>query len=1206
MVHPAAGVFGEPEYLNPFSDTHYEVLQKHILKPSAIATSQDLSTTTTSEKLKAILFSLLPAANRDVTPDTTIYQLGLDSIGVLQLVARLRKEMYISVSAADILEHPTLANLDRLLQAREPKNNLPNFDFDTFQQKYQWGICTKFGIESSSIDAIWPCTPLQMGLLSQFIQNQDSYINAVTYKLEDRFSLPEILVALKGVVSAHPMLRTGFVPVDDPVFSFAMVTYTPTKFDTSSSIRVIDRPECLETLRTTLSGEFLRQLQQPPWRIFLSETQQGLFMQLIIFHGLFDRQSLDIILSDVQPDLLSDWSPIPTVCIQNVLSNILTSFHPERAANKNDNAAKFWKRHLLEASKTSFPCLQPLNSKTGSTVQMTKCSSMSRGGLNKSCERAGITLLAIAQTAWAIILAQYTGQSDVVFGTVLSGREIDSKAEPTAFPTVVTVPTPVRTDLHKMDIINNLVKFNGSVRRHQFTPLNSIYRWINRSGETLFDTLFVLQSGTPLTSVFEVMEELSTSEYPVSLELDFTSQGKLLIRVTFNVDVVPPEQAKILLNQYDAILRNLFDEKEIPESLFSISLPKEKIIPSPVEYLHEFVELRARQNPDQIALEFAYDLAPSGRRSMITYKNLDESGNKIANFLASREVPQGSLVGVCFDKCPEASIVMLGILKAGCAFLAIDPSAPADRKAFIMQDSEAALVLTTATAFYGPGADREDGPNFGSIPIISLDGIDWDSLSAVKPTLAFPFAPVDTCYCLYTSGTTGTPKGCLISHRNAVQAMRAFSRLFAGHWNSNSRFLQFASYHFDVSVLEQYWSWSENVRVVSAPRDVILQDLPFAINALGITHIDLTPSLATLLRPEEVPTLCEGVFITGGEKLKQDIIDVWGPKGVIYNGYGPTETTIGVTMFPRVPANGRPSNIGYPFDNVGIAVLHEDEDDVAIRGGMGELCVSGMLVGKGYLKRQELSAQKFPALPFPNPPTRFYRTGDMVRLLHDGSIDYLGRADEQFKLRGQRLEAGEINHVIWEAFPDDMVNVSSLVVKRAGQQREQLVAFLSSRKAVAHPQQLTVIFTTAMQSFCQRAAEVCRSKLPGYMVPSHFIPVSHIPLTSNNKKDRRALQQVFDKLSNSELRKLSGDESTISLTSTQQMIAETLGKITTLQTDDIQPDSNLFELGLDSISVHRFSRELRERDFLNAKPATIMKCKERTRTSGGMVLTVCR
>ncbi len=289
---------------------------------------------------------------------------------------------------------------------------------------------------------------------------------------------------------------------------------------------------------------------------------------------------------------------------------------------------------------------------------------------------------------------------------------------------------------------------------------------------------------------------------------------------------------------------------------------------------------------------------------------------------------------------PEAYFAILGILKAGCCFLALVPAAPSSRKHFIIQDSRATVVLTGI-------ARTGDFDTTSKIPVIVIDEqcLAQASPSPVDNSSLIPASAA--CYCLYTSGTTGAPKGCEITHENAVQAMLAFQELFSGHWDESSRWLQFASFHFDVSVLEQYWTWSVGITLVAAPHELILDDLSGMLSRLDITHIDLTPSLARLLNPNDVPSIGRGVFITGGEPLKQEILDVWGETGVIHNFYGPTEATIGVTTYPCVPRRGRSSNIGKQFPNVGTYVLRPGTEAPVLRGGVGELCVSGKLVGKG-------------------------------------------------------------------------------------------------------------------------------------------------------------------------------------------------------------------------------------------------------------------
>ncbi|KAI5788368.1 hypothetical protein EDC01DRAFT_617399 [Geopyxis carbonaria] len=452
--------------------------------------------------------------------------------------------------------------------------------------------------------------------------------------------------------------------------------------------------------------------------------------------------------------------------------------------------------------------------------------------------------------------------------------------------------------------------------------------------------------------------------------------------------------------------------------------------------------------------------------------------------------------------------------------------------------------------------------------------------------------PDNLSYCLYTSGTTGTPKGCELTHENAVQAMLAFQRLFAGHWDADSKWLQFASFHFDVSVLEQYWSWSVGICVTSAPRDLIFQDLAGTIDTLQITHLDLTPSLAALLSPEDVPSLCRGVFITGGEALKQEILDKWGETGVIYNGYGPTEVTIGCTMYPRVPANGKPSNIGPQFDNVGSYVFAPGTERPVPRGAIGELCASGKLVGRGYLNRPDLTNEKFPLLKEYN--ERIYRTGDLVRILHDGTFDFTGRADDQVKLRGQRLEIGEINEVVKKAPNAEIQAVTTLVLRHPKQQKDQLVSFviLGSESEIPTERGITPFVRTGSEhaKIISHLVAACKTKLPTYMVPTHFLPVSHMPLSINNKVDNKSLKALYEATTLDVLQRLSRvEEDKGDWNDAEKKLRDVLMHITGLQSDEIRRSSTIFELGLDSVAVVGLARRLNRSGFTGASPSLLLQ-----------------
>ncbi|CRK13661.1 hypothetical protein BN1708_010896 [Verticillium longisporum] len=579
-----------------------------------------------------------------------------------------------------------------------------------------------------------------------------------------------------------------------------------------------------------------------------------------------------------------------------------------------------------------------------------------------------------------------------------------------------------------------------------------------------------------------------------------------------------------------------------------------------------------------LALEFVTAfIGESPESHSVTFKELDEMGNRVANTLAQHVASRG-IVAVHFDKCPEAFFAILGILKAGCSFLALDPSAPKARKEFILRDSGAVALLARDALDFQPAQT-----------VVEIEESKLYAASAEPCQLGHNLSKDDTCYCLYTSGTTGTPKGCEITHENAVQAMKAFQRLFAGHWDEESRWLQFASFHFDVSVLEQYWSWSVAMPLVVVPRDIILDDIAATIRRLRITHLDLTPSLARLLDPKDVPTLCRGVFITGGEALKQEILDTWGPQGVIYNAYGPTEATIGVTMYQRVPQNGRASNIGRQFDNVGTYVFEPGTEKPVLRGAVGELCISGKLVGKGYLNRPELTAERFPVLE--HFKEKIYRTGDLVRVMYDGCFEFLGRADDQVKLRGQRLEIGEINHAIRTGVAA-VKDVVTLVTKHPKVDKDLLVTFVTSSEAATSIGELEVLGGAETFKLRQTVLKACRHKLPGYMVPSYVLEVPFIPLSINNKAEMKILRHLFASLTPELLLHVSApapSQEALATTKTQKTVLRAVSKFSGVSASELSLNSNLFDLGIDSISCLRLSRLLKHDGLRTADPALVLK-----------------
>ncbi|KAK8068684.1 hypothetical protein PG994_005300 [Apiospora phragmitis] len=1068
-----------------------------------------------------------------ITTKMSLHRLGIDSIGMVQLVYLLRQEG-LEISPVDVFENPTCAGIAQhccKMDTEGNGNSSQLYDLTSFQRRIKEKVPTL-----GHVAHILPCTPVQQGMVSQSIHSQGStYINSVSWDLEHSVDMDSLEAAWVLMHKKHDILRTGFLPISDPDASFAMIIDANEGKARQLMSLLAKPPKTSDTIswRASCQEGIMRDLLIPPWRLALVCREDSNQMHLVMHHALYDASSLRHLLKDLAGALLGSKKQTPIgPSIETAVKAVFANM-----ASEKPEAERFWRSQATGAVFNTFPTMTPLRVKDRATANSSRTSTIPLETLRRRAAKAEVTLQAALQATWVTILSAYLDESSVTFGVVLDSRSTASNGEgEPLFPHITTLPVIASTAESNREILGSMMTFNANLRRYLGTPLSQVQRWLEHAESPLFDTILVYQTkDQSLTSTgpWHVQDEMAAVDYAISLEIEETSMKLLRFNIVYRTDILPTPQAELILAQFDAILCHILEfpngsAGELTSTapyMFSIWPAQHAELSSSVCLLHEFVEKSAETSPDNIALEYVEELGNKGLHQRWTYRELNMTGNQVAHMLAQRGVSPGEIVAVCFDKCPEAYLAILGILKAGAAFVALDTSAPASRLNFIVRDSGAVAVL-----------HRESGS-------------DLAELSSTVPSIAISLDGL-------SDGTTGTPKGCLISHESSVQAMLAFQELFAGHWDHDSRWLQFASLHFDVSILEQYWSWSVGITMVSVPRDVVLSELTRTISELEITHIDLTPSLARLVHPDEVPSLCKGVFITGGEQLRQDILDVWGAKGVIYNAYGPTEATIGVTMYPRVPQNGRSTNIGrHP------------------QGRSRRTLRLGKLVGKGYLNRIELTEERFPFLH--RYGERVYRTGDLVRVLHDGCFDFLGRADDQVKLRGQRLEIGEINHNI-RAGVLGVSDVATLVTRHGQQDRDVLVSFIVNRSVQGRQTELMAMTDTESAQICAEARHACRARLPGYMVPTYFLCVPLIPLSANNKAQIGVLKQLFNDISLDQLRQLSFavGENTCLVQSTEPQLAQVLARLAGVPADQLRSSNTIYDLGFDSISVIGLAREL--------------------------------
>lgn len=506
--------------------------------------------------------------------------------------------------------------------------------------------------------------------------------------------------------------------------------------------------------------------------------------------------------------------------------------------------------------------------------------------------------------------------------------------------------------------------------------------------------------------------------------------------------------------------------------------------------IHERIEAQVERTSDAVALVY--------KDHQITYEEMNRKANQLAHHLQSLGVGPEVLVGLCVTPSPDMVVGLLGILKAGGAYVALEPTYPKDRLAFMIEDSQVSLILTQeAWVTELPGAH---------LRLICLDA-DWDRIAQHKHENPICRATPDhLAYVLYTSGSTGRPKGVLVTHRGFENLAAAQSRAF--DVQPDSRVFQFASLNFDASIWELIMTLSVGAQLWLRTPDALLADEAFAhqLEQQGITHITLPPSVLATMPVGTCPAL--QTIIVAGEACPPELAASWSPGRRFFNAYGPTEYTVCTTM-REYRADGGKVSIGRPLPNTQLYVLDPQYQPVPI-GVAGELYIGGIGLARGYHNQPSLTAERFVPNPFHNEwSARLYKTGDKVRYLPDGTLEFLGRHDHQVKIRGLRIELQEIEIVLCQS-PE--VKDAVVIAHDASSGQKQLAAYVAlwNRSPAspantddrdAQPAQLRA----ALRRFLQQ-------RLPHYMVPSIFVIVDAIPLTPNGKIDRQTLPVPEPKL----------------------------------------------------------------------------------------------
>ena len=698
------------------------------------------------------------------------------------------------------------------------------------------------------------------------------------------------------------------------------------------------------------------------------------------------------------------------------------------------------------------------------------------GELARSCHTTVNTVL---QGAFAQLLMWLTGQHDVAFGTAVSGRPAEVVgAESMVGLLINTVPVraTITAATTAVELLDQLQSAHNDTLEHQHLALNEIHRISGH--DQLFDTLFVYENYPIDTAALSGDRELDVTEFSISeynhypLTVQATPGSQLGLRVEFDTDVFDAASIAALIGRLQRVLvamttdptRRLssVDVLDADEHARLDDIGNRAVLTRPAPPATSVPELFAEQvarTPEAVAVTF------EGRS--LTYRELDEAANRLAHLLAGHGACPGEYVALLIERSADAVVAILAVLKAGAAYLPIDPALPAARIEFMIADAAPIAAITTAGL----------RPRLEGFDVLVID-VDDPAVGA-QPSTALPAPGAENVvFLIYTSGTTGVPKGVAITHHNLTQLLASLDAWLA----PEQVWAQWHSLAFDVSAWEMWGALFRGGRLVVVPESVgrSPKDLHALLVSEHVSMLIQTPSALGMLSPQGLDSM---TLVAASEVCPAEVVDRWAPGRVMVHSYGPTETTVYTSMSAGLAAGSGVPPIGSPVAGAAFFVLDGWLRPVPV-GVVGELYVAGAGVGCGYWRRAGLTGSRFVASPFGVPGQRMYRTGDLVRWRADGQLQFVGRVDEQVKIRGYRIELGEIQAALTRL---DGVEQAVVIAREDRPGDKRLVGYITG---TADP-------TAARAALAER--------LPQYMVPAAVVALEELPLAVNGKLDARAL-----------------------------------------------------------------------------------------------------
>ncbi|UVL81813.1 amino acid adenylation domain-containing protein [Pseudomonas sp. B21-028] len=1046
------------------------------------------------------------------------FELGGHSFLVISLIERLR-QADLQLDVRTVFSAPTLKAMAAVLaggnntQRVVPENLIPAdctaiephmLPLVTLSQQEIEQIVADVPGGAANVQDIYPLSSLQEGILfHHLLQSEgDAYLMRTVVTFNRRQLLDDFLAAVQVVIDRHDILRTALRWQGLP--QSVQVVHRQAQLPVVN-LECVPGEDALQILRDTTDTHHLRlDLQRAPLiaaYIIHDEPCGQWLLALLDHHLVSDNVTLRLIMLEIQAVLAGQADSLPP-------SQPYRNFIAQAASVSQADHEAYFRRLLADVDSTTAPygVLDVRGNGAGIKRAVEHLGDELSARVHRTARQQGVPTSVLFHAAWGLVVAATSGRDDGIFGTVLSGRSQGNAGADHALGMFInTLPMRIRLQQHTVsDIVHDAYQQLSELLTHEQASLALAQRCSAVDASLpLFTVILNCRHGDLVNASGENVEDMGEHEgmhfiasetrtnYPIEIAVANVADGFSL--TAQSITGIDPQRIAAYLGQAVAALVDALEQApdRLASGLDVVPASERQLLLEdfnrtagdfgPAQPIHQLFEAQVQANPDAVALVC--------EDRQLSYRQLNRRANHLARQLLDLGVQPDQRVAICAERSLEMIVGLLGVLKAGAAYVPIDPAHPAERMAFMLQDSQPQALLTQS-ALSLPS---------GELPVLLLDIV--ESLQAADDAVfdSNPQIPDLTAenlaYVIYTSGSTGQSKGVMVEHRSVFNFWNVLTRTTHQHCPTPATVALNAGFFFDMSIkgISQLFSGHRLVIIPQLIRASGSELLDF-LEQHQVHAFDSTPSqLDTLLaagllerqsyQPVSVLLGGEAINAATWEKLRncQSIR--------FYNMYGPTECTVDATLDLIRDLGERPS-IGRPFANVQVHVL-DARGEPAPLGVAGEIHIGGVGVARGYLNRPELSAERFIADPFNSEPNaRLYKTGDLGRWLADGTLEYLGRNDFQVKIRGFRIELGEIENAL-VACPG--IREAVVIAREDSQgdaESKRLVAYVCGEPVPAEQLRSTLL-----------------SGLPEYMVPSAFVHLDALPLTANGKLDRRALPE---------------------------------------------------------------------------------------------------